>query len=122
MSALPLPFCFQLLGIKLGDHLALPLLMPPVPAGFPSPAADYIDQHLDLNEHLVSNPASTFFVRVVGESMTGDHIHTGNVLVVDRAMLTGENPLRVLQDPVVLCSAADADRPAIQDFGGFLAR
>ena len=57
-----------------------------VPAGFPSPAEDYIDQHLDLNDHLVSNPIATFFVRAVGESMTGENINSGDILVVDRAI------------------------------------
>ena len=76
----------QLLCATLGPRLELPLLMSLVPAGFPSPAEDYIDQHLDLNEHLVSHPASTFYLRVVGESMAGDNIHPGDILVVDRAV------------------------------------
>ncbi len=57
-----------------------------VPAGFPSPAADYEEQKLDLNEHLVRNPAATFFVRVSGDSMTGAGIHHGDLLVVDRSV------------------------------------
>jgi len=85
MKTLTLPHDIQILGFNPGDRLSLPLLMPPVPAGFPSPAADYIDQHLDLNDHLVANPSSTFFVRVTGESLGDDHIHPGDILVVDRA-------------------------------------
>ena len=56
-----------------------------VSAGFPSPADDHLDRVLSLDEHLVRNPASTFMVRVEGESMAGDNIHDGDVLVVDRA-------------------------------------
>jgi len=56
-----------------------------VSAGFPSPAADYMEKGLDLNELLVDNPVSTFFVRVEGESMTGAGIYPGDILVVDRA-------------------------------------
>ena len=57
-----------------------------VPAGFPSPAADYEQDRLDLNKHLVSNPAATFFVRVAGDSMIGAGIHHGDLLVVDRSL------------------------------------
>jgi DNA polymerase V len=57
-----------------------------VSAGFPSPAADYEQDTLDLNKHLVDNPAATFFVRVVGDSMLGAGIHHGDLLVVDRSL------------------------------------
>ena len=55
-------------------------------AGFPSPADDYIEAKLDLNEFLVKHPAATFFVRAVGDSMIGAGIHSGDILVVDRAL------------------------------------
>ncbi len=57
-----------------------------VPAGFPSPADDYVEQTIDLNEHLIRREASTFFVRVAGHSMTDAGIHDGDILVVDRAV------------------------------------
>ena len=57
-----------------------------VPAGFPSPAADYEENQLDLNKHLIKNPAATFFVRVTGDSMTGAGIHDGDLLIVDRSL------------------------------------
>ena len=56
-----------------------------VRAGFPSPADDFLELPLDLNRELVRNPASTFFVRVAGESMAGDGIGDGDLLVVDRS-------------------------------------
>lgn len=62
-----------------------PLFVARIPAGFPSPADDYVDKGLDLNEFLVRHPAATFFVRVSGDSMTGAGINSGDVLVVDRA-------------------------------------
>jgi DNA polymerase V len=62
------------------------LLEATVPAGFPSPAADYEQDQLDLNKHLVSNPAATFFVRVTGDSMIGAGIHHNDLLVVDRSL------------------------------------
>ncbi len=63
-----------------------PLFMATVPAGFPSPAADYEEGKLDLNKHLIRNPAATFFVRVTGDSMLKAGIHSGDLLVVDRSI------------------------------------
>ena len=56
------------------------------PSGFPSPAEDYIDQRLDLHEHLIKNPAATYFIRVRGDSMRGAGIAGGDLLVVDRSV------------------------------------
>lgn len=56
-----------------------------VPAGFPSPAESHYDERLDLNEHLIRHPLATFFVRVAGDSMIGERIFHGDLLVVDRA-------------------------------------
>ena len=57
-----------------------------VVAGFPSPAEQYLEPPLDLNELLVKRPAATYFVRVEGDSMTGDGIHNDDLLVVDRSL------------------------------------
>ena len=57
-----------------------------VVAGFPSPAEQYQEQPLDLNEFLVKRPAASFFVRVQGDSMTGAGIEDGDLLVVDRSL------------------------------------
>jgi DNA polymerase V len=65
---------------------APPLFLEPVAAGFPSPAGDYIECRLDLNEHLIQHPSATFFVRVAGDSMTGAGIHDGDILIVDRSL------------------------------------
>ena len=67
-----------------GQHA--PLVMERVAAGFPSPAGDYIERRLDLNEYLVQHPSATFFVRVAGDSMTGAGIHDGDILIVDRSL------------------------------------
>jgi DNA polymerase V len=77
---------YEVFGFDPARHLELPLLLSLVPAGFPSPAEDYIDKHLDLNDYMVRNSASTFFVRAVGQSMEGDHVQSGDLLVVDRAL------------------------------------
>lgn len=64
----------------------LPLDMVKVSAGFPSPAADYEDQRLDINKYLVRNPVSSFFFPVEGDSMEGAEIFAGDFLVVDRSV------------------------------------
>jgi DNA polymerase V len=63
-----------------------PLFEAGVPAGFPSPAGDYEENKLDLNRHLIKNPAATYFVRVSGDSMVGAGIHHEDLLVVDRSI------------------------------------
>lgn len=55
-------------------------------AGFPSPADDYFETRIDLKRELVKNPDATFVVRVQGNSMTGDGIGDGDVLIVDRSL------------------------------------
>ena len=66
--------------------LQLPLAGEQVAAGFPSPAEDYVDVGIDLNDQLIRHPTSTFFLRVSGDSMTGAGIHDGDLLVVDRSL------------------------------------
>ena len=66
--------------------MPLPLFSGKVAAGFPSPADDYVEKNLDLNELLVHKPAATFFVRAQGESMLGAGIHPNDILVVDRSI------------------------------------
>ena len=65
---------------------ALPLFLSKVRAGFPSPADDYLDKKLDLNEFLIKHPAATFYVRVKGDSMIKAGINSGDVLLVDRSL------------------------------------
>lgn len=55
-------------------------------AGFPSPAQDYMEQAIDLNKEIVKHPASTFYGRVVGNSMSGEGIDDGDILVIDKSL------------------------------------
>lgn len=64
----------------------IPLYAGGIPAGFPSPADDYLEGLLDLNEHLISNQAATFFVRCDGDSMIEAGIHPGDILVINRSL------------------------------------
>jgi DNA polymerase V len=73
-------------GLEKKKTVRRPLFLSGVSAGFPSPAEDYVDRKLDLNELLIKNPAATFFVRVAGDSMTGAGINHDDILVVDRSL------------------------------------
>ncbi|MDA3834049.1 MAG: translesion error-prone DNA polymerase V autoproteolytic subunit [Spirochaetales bacterium] len=73
-------------GFAQKQKLKHPLFSSGVSAGFPSPAEDYIEQRLDLNELLIQHPAATFFVRVNGDSMTGAGIQHNDILIVDRSI------------------------------------
>ncbi len=68
------------------SKIEVPLFSSKVAAGFPSPADDYIEKTLDLNDLLIQKPAATFFVRAEGESMLGAGIHPNDILVVDRSI------------------------------------
>jgi DNA polymerase V len=63
-----------------------PLYTTMVSAGIPLPTDDYSEGKLDLNEHLLQNPETTFFVRVSGDSMIEASIHPGDLLIVDRSL------------------------------------
>jgi DNA polymerase V len=65
--------------------IILPYFEGTVPAGFPSPAEDYMETPLDLTEYLIENRAATFMMRVDGDSMKDAGILDGDLLVVDRA-------------------------------------
>jgi DNA polymerase V len=67
-------------------NIERPFFLNAVSAGIPLAADDHIDCMLDLNTHLISNPSTTFFVRVAGDSMTGANIFDGDLLVVDRGL------------------------------------
>ena len=63
-----------------------PLFAHKIEAGFPSPADDYIEGRLSLDEHLIQHRDATFFVRAKGNSMIGAGIYDGDLLVVDRSL------------------------------------
>ena len=79
------PVTLQFITPSFDTILERPVMAFPVSAGFPSPADDYMESRIDLNQHLIRHPAATFFVRVSGDSMTGAGIQNGDLLIVDRA-------------------------------------
>ena len=68
------------------NSVLIPLYGDSVSAGFPSPAQDFVEKTLDLNDLCIANPTSTFFVRAQGDSMVEAGIYSGDVLVVDRSL------------------------------------
>ncbi len=107
-------------------RIELPLVSSKVQAGFPSPAADYEEATLDINDIVVSNPSATFFVRVKGNSMIDANIRDGDILVVDKsieaahgkiviAVVDGEFTVKTLyiKDNVVKLIPANSSYPEI---------
>ena len=79
--------------ISVRSKIKLPFYVSRVNAGFPSPAEDYIEKFLDLNEHLIEKPAATFFVRVNGDSMKDIGIRSGDLLIIDRSKTAKNNSI-----------------------------
>lgn len=68
-----------------GERITVPLYLCLVSAGFPSPASDYVESNIDLNDWLIRNKLATYIVRVEGDSMSGE-IHPDDRLIVDRSI------------------------------------
>lgn len=66
-----------------------------VSAGFPSPAADFTENNIDLNKELSKNPLATFYVKVNGNSMIDAGINDKDILVVDRSIEPRDNKIAV---------------------------
>ena len=68
-----------------------PVFLDKISAGFPSPATDYMENKLDLNEYLIRHPAATFIVKASGSSMVNADIYSGDLLIVDRSVTPKSN-------------------------------
>lgn len=104
--------------------LLLPKFSHTVAAGFPSPADDFLEDRLDLNEHLIQHPSATFMARAQGKSMIGRGIFDGDTLIVDRhvepkhgdiviAALDGELTYKILDKHQQLLMPANSTMQAI---------
>ena len=74
-------------------QILTPVFLDSVSAGFPSPATDYMENKLDLNEYLIKHPAATFIVKAKGPSMTDAGILSGDLLIVDRSITPRSNDI-----------------------------
>ena len=77
------------------SNMPLPYADQGIRAGFPSPAQDYMELAIDLNKELIKHPASTFYGRVVGDSMKDEGIEEGDILVIDKSLELLNNDLAV---------------------------
>lgn len=75
--------------------LEIPFVASNIPAGFPSPADDYLETSLDLNKKLIKNPGATFFAQIVGSSMQDAGIHDGDIVVIDKSLQPQNNSILV---------------------------
>ena len=78
------------------SHLPLPYADEGIRAGFPSPAQDSMELAIDLNKELIKHPTSTFYGRVVGDSMKDEGIEEGDILVIDKS-------LELMDDDLAVC-------------------
>lgn len=85
-SPLPSESCFPLASSLDYQQLTLPVCGESVQAGFPSPADDWLEDSIDLNQHFIRNPAATILMRVSGDSMRDAGILHGDVVAVDRSL------------------------------------
>ena len=76
----------SIINIEADKKTNTPMFLDSVSAGFPSPATDYMENKLDLNEYLVKHPAATFIVKANGPSMIEAGILSGDLLIVDRSL------------------------------------
>ncbi|WP_407581126.1 LexA family protein [Acinetobacter pittii] len=79
----------DVISIKLvvpSTHMLVPFALEKISAGFPSPAQDYVDKALDMNEHLIKNETATFIVKVASLSMLNAGIDIDDELIVDRSL------------------------------------
>lgn len=81
-------FCLETNSTKKVERkrTPVPLLAMPVFAGFPSPADSHIESFLDLNEHCIHNPVTTYFVRIKGLEWGNLGVHQGDELIIDRSL------------------------------------
>lgn len=82
---------FDLFSIVKNIHIETPIFLDKISAGFPSPATDYMENKLDLNEYLIRHPAATFIVKANGNSMVNADIYSGDLLIVDRSIMPKNN-------------------------------
>jgi DNA polymerase V len=87
---------------KIERKLSRPLILTRVPAGFPSPADDYIEGRIDLNRDLIRHPLATFYLRVSGDSME-PIIQSGALIVVDRMLETKDGDIVIARVDSELC-------------------
>ena len=83
----------DLFSIIKNTQINTPVFLDSISAGFPSPATDYMENKLDLNEYLIKHPAATFIVKASGSSMVNADIYSGDLLIVDKSIKPKNNSI-----------------------------
>jgi DNA polymerase V len=83
----------KLYKCEINSKVNLLLTTQGISCGFPSPADDYFEQFIDLNDILIQDKTSTFFGRATGNSMEDANISTGDVLIIDRSLEAHNNSI-----------------------------
>jgi DNA polymerase V len=112
--------------VIISDDITIPFFESSVAAGIPALADDHVAMRLNLNQHLVKNPTTTFSVRVKGDSMMGATIYDGDLLIVDRSLVPKDSDIAIcivdgeftvkrlqLQDGTILLLPENPDYPPI---------
>ena len=118
---------FDLFKLVTKKQIKTPVFLDRVSAGFPSPATDYMENKLDLNEYLIKHPASTFIVKAKGRSMTDAGISSDDLLIVDRSISPKNNDIVIAsifgdltvkklkkKNDLYFLLSANSDYPSIQ--------
>ena len=117
----------DLFSIIKNTQINTPVFLDKISAGFPSPATDYMENKLDLNEYLIKHPAATFIVKTSGSSMINADIYSGDLLVVDRSLTPRNNNIVIAsifgdltvkkikkKDKLFFLVSANEDYPSIE--------
>jgi len=117
----------DLFSIIKNTQINTPVFLDKISAGFPSPATDYMENKLDLNEYLIKHPAATFIVKTNGSSMINADIYSGDLLIVDRSLTPRNNNIVIAsifgdltvkkikkKDKLFFLVSANEDYPSIE--------
>jgi DNA polymerase V len=88
MKAIPINIKgkLKIYAVSTLTELELPLVESGISAGFPSPAADFLDAIIDLNKYLIKNPSTTFVAFTDGNSLIGAGINNKDLLIIDKSL------------------------------------
>jgi len=82
-------------SVSTDTRLSLPLISEGIRAGFPSPAMDFEDIRIDLNQYLIKNPSATFYGKVRGDSLRNAGIEEGDILIIDKSVEPADGKIAV---------------------------
>lgn len=85
----------EIFSLKTEKQVSLVFVEDGIKAGFPSPADDFLQNRIDLNEELIKDSETTFLARVSGNSMQNIGIYDGDLMLIDRSLEPQNNHIAV---------------------------